>query len=237
MKGFIHSIETFGTVDGPGVRYVVFMQGCPLRCKFCHNPDTWKTCCGEEKSAQEIFDDILKYTNYIQGVTITGGEPLLQMEFVEKLFSLCKQVGLETCLDTSGMVNLSSIKARKMLENLLSVTDLVILDIKDIDDENHKWLTGASVEPVLNFARFVDEKGKKIWLRKVLVPTVNDKEESLFRWREFKETLKNVEKVELLPYHTLGIEKYKKLGIDYPLEGISEPTQEQIKKAKEILNI
>lgn len=237
MIGKLHSIETFGTVDGPGVRYVVFMQGCPLRCKFCHNPDTWDMAGGEEMAVEDVFGDIQKYKSYIEGVTVTGGEPLLQMEFVTKLFSLCKQAGLSSCLDTSGMVNIEPIETRKKVEDLLSVTDLVMLDIKDIEEDSHIKLTGASNKPVLEFAKFLDKKGKKMWLRLVLVPTVNNQEEKLAKLREFKDSLTNVEKIEILPYHTLGVEKYKKLGIDYPLAGIKEPTQEEINKAKKILNI
>ena len=236
MLGNIHSIETFGTVDGPNIRYVIFLQGCPMRCGFCHNPDTWNIGVGENKSVDEIVKDVLRYTRYIDGITVTGGEPLLQIEFITKLFENIKEKGLTTCLDTSGITfNKSDVDLVEKIDKLLKVCDLVLLDIKHIDDSEHQKLTGHSNKNVLEFAKYLDEKGVKVWLRYVLVPGINDSDEVLFRWKDFADNLSNVEKIEVLPYHKLGIEKYKKLGIDYRFKDVQEPTLEVIKKAKEIL--
>lgn len=238
MEGEIHSIETFGTVDGPGIRYVIFTQGCPMRCAYCHNPDTWSSGNGDRYSVDWLIDDISKYTRYIEGVTVSGGEPLLQIDFLTELFVKVKEMGLSTCIDTSGIVydQNNSIIMEKM-ERLLNYTDLVLLDIKHIDNESHKLLTGKSNDNVLNFAKYLNAKGKEVWIRHVLVPTINDDEQSLLRLKRFIDTLDNVSKIEVLPYHTLGVNKYKNLGLNYRLEGISEPTKEQLNLAKNILQI
>lgn len=235
MIGKIHSIETFGTVDGPGIRYVVFMQGCNLRCQYCHNPDTWVCSNGTDYSVEEIVTDISKYLRYIEGVTVSGGEPLLQIDFVTELFSEVKKLGLHTAIDTSGSV--FNINNLTKINTLMEVTDLVLLDIKHIDNEKHIKLTGKSNKNVLEFARFLSDIDKDVWLRYVLVPTINNDEETLFEWREFADTLNNVRKIELLPYHNLAISKYKKLGIEYPLKDIKIPNKEEINKAKKILKI
>ena len=238
MEGRIHSIETFGTVDGPGIRYVVFMQGCSFRCKYCHNPDTWSLCHGEVQSVEQLIDDINKYRRYIQGVTVSGGEPLLQIDFVTELFKKVKENGLDTCLDTAGYVfDLTKNSEVEKLNKLLEVTDLVMLDIKHINDNNHKELTGFSNKNVLEFAKYLSKINKKMWLRYVLVPTINDDDETLQLWVEFARSLNSVDKIEVLPYHRLALEKYVGLGIDYKLKDIQEPTQEQIEKAKKILKI
>lgn len=239
MNGRIHSFESFGTVDGPGIRFVVFLQGCPLRCLYCHNPDTWRAG-GEEYSAETVAARALKYRNYFGengGVTVTGGEPLLQIDFVIELFTLLKRKGIHTCVDTSGFTFRAGdpISVDKH-EKLIALTDLFLLDIKHIDDEACKKLTGQSNENTLAFAKFLSERGKKMWIRQVLVPNVTDDEESLKRTRAFIDGLKTVEKVEVLPYHTLGVVKYEKLGIEYPLAGVEAPTKERVQNAKRILN-
>ena len=239
MKGRIHSFESFGTVDGPGIRFVVFLQGCPLRCKYCHNPDTWGSG-GEEYTAEEVAGRVLRYKNYFGekgGVTVSGGEPLLQIEFVTELFKILKGKGVHTCVDTSGITfNASSFESVEKHKALLEVTDLFLLDIKHIDDEACKKLTGHSNKNTLDFARFLSESGKKFWIRQVLVPNLTDEEESLQRTRAFIDTLQGVEKVEVLPYHTLGVVKYEKLGVEYPLKGVEAPTKERVQNAKRILN-
>ncbi len=235
MTGRIHSFESFGTVDGPGIRFVVFLQGCPLRCQYCHNPDTWKVG-GEEYTAEDVATRALKYKNYFGdngGVTVTGGEPLLQIDFVIELFTILKAKGIHTCVDTSGITFTS--KSEEKHKKLLEVTDLFLLDIKHIDDEACKKLTGQSNQNTLAFARFLSDNGKEIWIRQVLVPNITDDEESLKRTRAFLDELKTVERVEVLPYHTMGVVKYEKLGIEYPLKGVETPTKESVAKAKEIL--
>ena len=237
MVGNIHSIETFGTVDGPGIRYVIFLQGCPMRCAYCHNPDTWEVGVGEKKDTNELLVDILKYTRYIEGITVSGGEPLMQIDFLIDLFEKVKAKGLTTCLDTSGILFDKNNKAFvSKIDKLLNLCDLVMLDIKHIDADEHKKLTGRSNDNVLEFAKYVDSKGVNMWLRYVLVPTINDSEEIVSRWKNFADTLKNVSKVEVLPYHKLGIEKYKKLGLDYRLEGIPEPNKDLVEKVKKELD-
>ena len=238
MAGRIHSFESFGTVDGPGIRFVVFLQGCPLRCLYCHNPDTWGTG-GEEYSAQEVVDKALRYVNYFGdkgGVTVSGGEPLLQIDFVTQLFTLLKRKNIHTCIDTSGVTfqkdNAVSVEKHK---KLLAVTDLVMLDIKHIDDEACKILTKQSNKNTLDFAKFLSDNGQKMWIRQVLVPNFTDSEDSLRRTYDFIQSLKTVEKVEVLPYHTMGVVKYEKLGIDYPLKDVQAPSKERVAFAKQIL--
>lgn len=238
MIGRIHSFESFGTVDGPGIRFVTFLQGCPLRCQYCHNPDTWGAG-GKEYTAEEVARQALKYKNYYGsngGITVTGGEPLLQIDFVTELFTLLKKQGIHTCVDTSGFVfHESDGENVEKHKKLLDVTDLFLLDIKHIDDEACKKLTGQGNQNTLAFAKFLSENGKKIWIRQVLVPNLTDGEASLKRTREFIDTLSGVEKVEVLPYHTMGVVKYEKLGLAYPLAGVEAPTKEKVAWAREIL--
>lgn len=238
MQGYIHSFESFGTVDGPGIRFVVFMQGCPLRCQYCHNPDTWKSG-GTAYEPAEVAMRVLKYKNYFGdkgGITVSGGEPLLQAEFITELFTILKAKGIHTCIDTSGITfqegNEENVAKH---EKLLGVTDLVLLDIKHIDEEACKKLTGQSNAHTLAFARFLSEKNKPTWIRQVLVPGITDSEESLRRTRVFLDTLKSVEKVEVLPYHTMGVVKYEKLGLEYPLKDLAAPSKERVQWAKDIL--
>ena len=235
MTGRVHSFESFGTVDGPGIRFVVFLQGCPLRCLYCHNPDTWGVG-GTEYSTDEIVKRALRYKNYFGdngGVTVSGGEPLLQRAFVCELFEKLKAEGVHTCLDTSGCT-FSPERAEEFLP-LLNATDLFLLDIKHIDPTEHQKLTGQGNENTLAFARFLSENGKKMWIRHVLVPDLTDKDEWLYGLRAFTDGLKTVEKTEVLPYHTMGEVKYQNLGLGYPLQGVPVPTKERIENAKRIL--
>ena len=234
----IHSIETFGAVDGPGIRFVIFMQGCPMRCKYCHNPDSWDLNAGKEMGVDEIMTEVRKYRHYFGaegGVTVSGGEPLLQIDFVIELFKTLKTEGINTCLDTSGVLFARQTEFFNKIEQLMNYTDLVLLDIKHIDSDMHKDLTGHDNNAVLDFAKYLDEKGIPIWVRHVLVPTISTDEKYLIGLKKFLTTLSNVKKIEILPYHTMGVLKYEKLGIRYPLEGISAPTKEQIDKANFIL--
>lgn len=237
MIGNVHSFESFGTVDGPGVRFVVFMQGCPMRCQYCHNPDTWATDAGTKYTAEEAAKKALKYKSYIQsggGVTVTGGEPLWQIGFVTEFFKIMKENGVHTALDTSGITFNS--EAPERYEQLLKYTDLVLLDIKHIDDEQHKKLTGCSNKNVLEFAKFVSEHGVDMWIRHVLVEGITDNDEYLVSLSEFIKTLKTVKKIEVLPYHTMGVAKYEKLGIPYPLQGVKPTDQKRVNHAKTILS-
>ena len=239
MTGRIHSFESFGTVDGPGIRFVVFLQGCPLRCLYCHNPDTWEGA-GKEYTVEEVVTQALRYKNYFGdkgGVTVTGGEPLVQIDFVIELFKVLKEKGIHTCVDTSGITfNPESAQSVEKHEKLLAYTDLFLLDIKHIDDGKCKKLTGKSNAHTLAFAKFLSDNDKAIWIRQVLVPGYTDEDEDLKRVRAFIDGLKTVEKVEVLPYHTMGAVKYEKLGIPYPLEGVETPTKERVQNAKRILN-
>lgn len=238
MTGQIHSFESFGTVDGPGIRFVVFLQGCPLRCLYCHNPDSWGKG-GETYDAETVAKRAMRYKNYFGdkgGVTVSGGEPLMQIDFVTELFTLLKANGIHTCIDTSGITfNPNSEESVKKHERLLTVTDLVMLDIKHIDDEACKKLTGHSNAHTLAFAQFLSEKGKAMWIRQVLVPGYTDEEETLKKTRAFIDGLSTVEKVEVLPYHTMGVVKYEKLGLEYPLAEVQAPSKERVQNAKRIL--
>lgn len=236
LTGKIHSIETFGTIDGPGIRYVIFLQGCHLRCKYCHNRDTWDTTVGTPKKVSELVQDIQKYSDYIKfskgGVTVTGGEPLLQPKFLIALFTELKKLGYHTALDTSGMFPLTP-----EVKQVLSLTDLVLLDIKHIDDEKCKDLVGFSNKLELEFANYLSENGIKMWIRQVIIPGITDDENDLIRLKEFLQTLKTVEKIELNPYHTLGVYKWEDLGLEYPLKGVRQANTEDIERAKRILGI
>ena len=232
--GLVHSFETFTTVDGPGIRFILFLSNCPLRCKYCHNLDTW-ACKGKEYSVDDIVNEILKYKNYYKngGVTISGGEPLLQIDFVIEIFKKLKKYNMHTAIDTSGITfNENQIEK---FDELNKYTDLYLLDIKEIDEKKHIKLTGKSNKNILEFAQYLSKNNKKVWIRHVIVPTINLDKEDLIKTKEFIDTLNNVERVDVLPYHTLGVHKYKELGLKYPLEGVRTPTSEEIKFAKEIL--
>ena len=231
----VHSFESFGAVDGPGIRFVIFLQGCHLECKYCHNRDTWDINSGKYESLDEIFTKVIRYKNYIcpnGGVTVTGGEPLLQVKFLVELFKKLKEENIHTCIDTSGMVSITD-----DIKELLSYTDLVLLDIKHIDDNKCRDLVGKSNKLELEFAKYLSDNNIKMWIRQVIVPGYTDNKEDLLKLKDFIGSLKTVEKVELLPYHNIGEFKWKKLGLKYPLEGIRQATNEDIKKAKEILGI
>lgn len=236
IKGRIHSIETFGTVDGPGIRFVIFMQGCALKCKYCHNRDTWETAGGTYYSVSELIEKIKKYEPYIRnshgGVTVTGGEPLLQPKFVIALFTELKKLGFHTALDTSGMFPLTD-----EIKNVLSLTDLVLLDIKHINDKKCKDLVGFSNKLELEFAKYLSDNNIPIWIRQVIIPGITDDEQDLRDLRDFIKSLKTVQKVELHPYHSMGVFKWEKLGFEYPLKDVPTATDEDIKKAKRILEI
>ena len=238
MQGNIHSIETFRSLEGPGIRFVIFLKGCPLRCLYCHNPDTWATPGGELRSADSILEQALRYRSYWGdegGITVSGGEPLLQIEFLTELFTKAKEKGISTCIDTSGSPFTREEPFFSKFQELMKVTDLVMLDIKHIDDEQHKILTGQTNKNILDMARYLSDTGKPVWIRHVLVPERSDKDEYLHRLHDFIETLDNVEKVEVLPYHTLGVYKWKELGIPYQLEGIDPPSKERVENANRIL--
>ncbi len=243
MKGYIHSFESFGTSDGPGIRFVVFLQGCPMRCLYCHNPDTREFFADGERigtayEPKQVLEEILKYEKYISsgGVTVSGGEPLMQAEFVAELFALLKEKGIHTALDTSGCAfDPENGAETQKITKVLSLTDLILLDIKQIDSEAHKILTGRGNENILAFARFAAARGNKMWIRHVLVPTYTDFDENLEKIGEFAWGLGTVEKVQILPYHTLGKAKYEKMGLPYPLKGIEPPTEERVKNARRIM--
>ena len=234
MYGKIHSIESFGTVDGPGVRFVVFLQGCPLRCQYCHNPDTWNTDGGTLYSPEELIWLFRKNRAFYTkgGITVTGGEPLLQINFLTALFKLAKQQGIHTCLDTSGVTYR---EGDKKIDELMKYTDLVMLDVKHINSAEHKKLTGVPNENILAFARYLDRKNIPVWIRHVVVPGITDNEDYLYELGQFIASVHNVRMVDVLPYHTLGITKYQSLGIDYPLEGVEPATKEQAHEAKKII--
>lgn len=241
MIGRIHSFESFGTVDGPGIRAVVFLKGCPMRCLYCHNPDTWDPNGGELMDTDTLVKEILKYKSYYGetgGVTVSGGEPLMQIEFVIELFTKLKKYKIHTCCDTSGiMFNPDSEKSVELHKKLNEVCDLYLLDIKHINEEEHIKLCHQSSKNPKAFARFLAENNKKVWIRHVLVPGITLNEKYLRETKEFIDSLGNVEKVEVLPYHTMGTVKYKNLGIPYPLEGVEPPTKEEVKMARDILRV
>ena len=240
VLGNIHSVESFGSADGPGVRYIVFLKGCAMRCKYCHNPDTWAGQGEDWQTPEEVLNKALRYKNYWKkngGITVIGGEALLQVDFVTELFRLAKEKGVNTCLDTSGNPFTRQEPFFGKFRKLMEVTDLFMLDIKHMDPAGHRKLTGCDNANILDMARFLSDSGKAMWIRHVLVPGITDDEEQLTSLRKFIDTLKTVERVEILPYHTLGVFKWKELGIPYQLEGVEPPTEEQVKRAKELLGI
>lgn len=232
MKGKIHSIETCGTVDGPGIRYVLFTQGCPLRCKYCHNPDTWKMQDGFDVDTDSLIKEILKYKSFMKfskgGVTVSGGEPLLQPEFVKDLFMKCKQNGIHTCIDTSGFVKID------VADPVLDYTDLVLLDIKSYNPNVYSNLTGVPLDPTLLFANHLNQRKIPVWIRYVLVPNLTDDLEDIEGLAKFLSTLSNVERIDILPFHKMGEYKWEKLGYNYELTNVKEPTPESVSEAKNI---
>lgn len=239
MIGRIHSFESFGTVDGPGIRFVIFMQGCPLRCAYCHNPDTWDIRAGKNYEVDEVVEMVLKYKHYFKengGVTVSGGEPLLQIDFIISLFLKLKKNRIHTAIDTSGIIfDTSNDDLMKKMDYLIELTDLFLLDIKHIDSKEHKKLTSHDNKNILEFAKYLSNHNKDMWIRHVIVPGINIEEKYLVATRQFIDTLSSVKKVEILPYHRLGIKKYQSLGLEYSLMNTKEPTNSEISLAKKIL--
>ena len=235
VTGRIHSFESLGAVDGPGIRFVVFMQGCHLKCKYCQNRDTWDINSGEQYTVKQVVEKIMRYKNYIVasngGVTLSGGEPLLQQDFVISLFQELKKQNISTCLDTSGMFTITD-----KIKQIVDLTDIFLLDIKSINDETCKWLTGFSNKLELEFAKYINEKNKRIWIRQVLVPGITDKKKDLLKLKDFLKTI-NVEKFEFLPYHDLGKYKWEKLGLPYELEDVRVASNKDVERAKKIMGI
>lgn len=229
--GKINSIESMGLVDGPGVRFIVFMQGCPLRCKFCHNPETWKlNDKADEYTPEELIKKILNYKPYFKhngGVTFSGGEPLMQKEFLLECLKLCKKENIHTCIDTAGSI--------PDCEEILKYTDLVMFDIKGTNKDNYKDMTGANIDTSLEFLKLCQEMNKKLWIRVVIVPGINDTKEYVNELISFIKPLKNVEKIEFLPYHTLGVHKYEDLKLNYSLKGVSDMDKDKCKELEEML--
>ena len=231
--GYIHSIETMGLLDGPGIRIVVFFQGCPLRCSFCHNPDTWISGNNLEVTSKDIVDIVRKYRSYIEdggGITISGGEPLLQSQFLLEVLKLCKKAGIHTCIDTSG--NGYDVE---LLDEILKYTDLILLDIKALNNTNYKKITGNNMDKFNYFLKRVQELDKKLWIRQVIVPGINDSLEYILKLKKFIKNIKNVDKIELLPYSLIGVDKYKKLGIKYRLDGVEAMDKKRCKELEKLL--
>ena len=236
MIGHIHSTESFGAADGPGVRFIVFMQGCHMRCRYCHNPDTWKMDGGDEVTADEILKRALRFKPYWGkdgGITISGGEPLLQIDFVIELFKKAKELGINTCIDTAGNPFTKEEPFFSKFEELMKYTYLLLLDLKEINPTRHKDLTGFDNSNIIEMAKYLSEINKPVWIRHVLVPEHSDFDEDLDALGDFIDTLSNVDRVEILPYHTLGKFKWENLGIPYTLESISPPSAERIENAKQ----
>ena len=239
--GHVHSIETFGNVDGPGIRFILFLQGCTLRCKYCHNRDSWKLNAGEEMTVDEVMAEVLKYREFFDasggGITVSGGEPLIQIAFVIELFKACKKEGIHTNIDTSGGILLTN-RTAPFLDELLEYTDLAMLDIKLMDPEGHEKLTGMSNDHILAIGRFIADSGTPLWVRRVIVPGLTDSEDDLLATAEYIKELNKlgtVEKVEVLAYHPMGEHKWNEVGVAYPLKGQRTPTKEEVQKAEEIL--
>lgn len=238
MKGYIHSKESFGTVDGPGIRYVLFMQGCPMRCQYCHNPDTWEVGGGTEITVPEVISEYKKNSSFYQkgGITVTGGEPLLQVDFLIELFSEAKKKGIHTCIDTSGITySETNEEYVKKLDELMQYTDLVMLDIKHIDARMHKVVTGKDNKNILAFAKYLERKNIPLWVRHVVVPTLTDDPTYHKQLGEFLGTLRNLKALDVLPYHTMGTKKYEELGIEYPLKGIEALPKSEAAKVRETI--
>ena len=239
IKGAIHSIETFGSVDGPGIRFIVFLKGCDLRCKYCHNADTWDHNSEDMRSADEILDFAERYRGYWGeegGITVSGGEPLLQIDFLLELFKKAKERGINTCIDTAVQPFTRNEPFFSKFNELLKYTDLMLLDIKHIDREEHIKLTGKPNDNIRDCFEYLSEVGQPIWIRHVLVPGITDNDDYLRRTREFIEKLSNVQRIEVLPYHSMGQHKFEALGIKYQLEGVESPTKERVDNAYDILN-
>ena len=240
IKGIIHSLESFGAADGPGVRFVVFLKGCDMLCKYCHNPDSWASAGGEEWTAEDLFNKVKKYKPYWGkdgGITVSGGEPLLQIDFLIEFFKLAKKEGIHTTIDTSGNPFTREEPFFSKFNELMKYTDLLLLDIKEINPERHFELTRQKNENILELAKYLSDIEKPVWIRHVLVPENSDFDEDLDALGEFIAGLKNVQRVDVLPYHTLGVFKWENLGIKYALEGISSPDDDRIENANRRLRV
>ena len=238
MKGYIHQLESFGSVDGPGIRFIIFFAGCPLRCKYCHNPDTWDMMKGKQYTADELLDEAItcrEYWGTKGGITVSGGEPLAQIDFLLELFTKAKERGINTCIDTAGGPFTREGEWFEKFKQLMNVTDVLLMDIKHINEEEHIKLTGHTGKNIIEMFCYLDEINKPVWIRHVLVPGITDNDEYLIQTRDFIRTLGNVQRVEVLPYHGLGAMKYKDLGIDYVLKDTNSPTAERVQNAREIL--
>lgn len=240
MKGKIHSIESFGAADGPGIRFVIFFHGCPFRCQFCHNPDTWGSMKYEEKRADELLNQALRYKTYWGsdgGITVSGGEPLMQIDFLLELFKKAKAKGVGTCIDTSGACFTNQGEYFEKFKELMNYTDLLLVDIKEINDTRHQIITGQSNKNVLKMLEYLKTIGKDVWIRHVLVPERSDYDEDLEQLDAYIQSLGDiVKRVQVLPYHTMGRYKWQELHLDYPLEGIDPPTKERVDHANEVLH-
>lgn len=238
LTGFVHSTESFGSVDGPGIRFIVFLQGCRMRCQYCHNPDTWNIGGGIEMTTDEVLEKALDYQEFWGskgGITVSGGEPLLQIDFIIELFQKAKEKGVNTALDTCGQPFTYEGPFFERFEELMKYTDLILMDIKHIDRQKHKELTMWPNDSILEMTEYLSNIDKPVWIRHVLVPERSDYDEYLTRLGDYIATLKNVQKVEILPYHKMGVYKYEALGIPYKLEGIDPPTAERVQNARKLL--
>lgn len=235
MLGHIHSLETMGTVDGPGVRMVLFMQGCPMRCAYCHNPDTWSVTGGSTMSVEDVWEQFERNRGFYKngGLTVTGGEALLQLPFILELFTYFRERGVHTCLDTSGICFDES--KRDEYTALMAVTSLILLDIKEIDDDRHQALTSQSNRQILAFARFADDCGVPMWVRHVVVPTITDVPDRWYQLGFFLGTLQHLEAIDCLPYHVMGTAKYREMNLPYALEGVPPATKDLARRAKETI--
>ncbi len=239
IKGRIHQIETFGSVDGPGVRFIIFLKGCNLRCKYCHNVDTWNPESDDLRTADEVLDFAERYRTYWGqegGITVSGGEPLLQIDFLLELFKKAKERGINTCIDTAVQPFTKDEPFFSKFEELMKYTDLLLVDIKHIDREEHIKLTGLPNDNIKEGFEYLDEIGKPIWIRHVLVPGITDDDNYLKETRKFIERFSNIQKIEVLPYHSMGKLKFEELGIPYQLEGVESPSEDRVKNAYNILN-
>ncbi|MFT8872167.1 MAG: pyruvate formate-lyase-activating protein [Sporolactobacillus sp.] len=238
ITGYIHAFESFGAVDGPGIRFVVFMQGCQMRCRYCHNPDTWQPGTGQQLSASDVLASALAYRCFwgdTGGLTVSGGEPLLQIDFVTALFEQAKQQGISTCLDTSGAPFTREQPFFAKFERLMAVTDLLLVDLKTIDEDKHRRLTGWTNKGILEMCRYLSSEARPVWIRHVLVPEWTDNDAELIALEQFIHTLSNVKRVEVLPYHAMGAAKYERMGLHYALQGVQPPSTVRIKNAERIL--
>lgn len=237
MEGYIHSFESFGTVDGPGVRFVVFTQGCPMRCLYCHNPDTWQMNTGKKYSVEYILNEYEKNKAFYKdgGITVTGGEPLMQMDFVTELFEEAHKRGIHTCLDTSGITFSREASALEKMNKLMEVTDLVMLDIKHIDPEEHIKLTQQKNDRILDYVRYLSEIKKDVLLRHVVVPTLTQNNEYLYKLGYFLGEFRNIKALDVLPYHTMGVVKYEQMGIEYPLKDIPALDKSEAIEARKVI--